>query len=156
MIDSTIVRAHQHSAGAKGDANAQAMGRSKGGLSTKIHAVSDALGNPTAFHLTPGQASDLDGADVLLPKLEAKQLLGDKGYDADERVIERLEQQGITPVIPPKRNRREQREYDKELYKARHLIENFFAKLKQYRAIATRYDKLAESFEVNPSIRTED
>lgn len=83
---------------------------------------------------------------MLLPELEAEQLLGDQGYDADERVIERLEQKGIIPVIPPKRNRREQREYDKELYKARHLIENFFARLKQYRAIATRYDKLAESF----------
>ncbi len=73
-------------------------------------------------------------------------VLADKGYDADERVIERLEQQGKTAVIPPKRNRKTPREYDKELYKARHLIENFFAKLKQYRAIATRYDKLAETF----------
>lgn len=122
------------------------MGRSKGGLSTKIHARTDALGNPTAFQVTPGQASDVEGADVLLNDLEADRLLADKAYDADERVIERLEQNGITPVIPSKRNRRYPREYDKELYKARHLIENFFAKLKQYRAIATRYDKLAESF----------
>jgi len=60
--------------------------------------------------------------------------------------IERLQQLGKTAVIPPKRNRKAPREYDKELYKARHLIENFFAKLKQYRAIATRYDKLAETF----------
>ena len=96
--------------------------------------------------MTPGQASDVEGADVLLNDLEADRLLADKAYDADERVIERLEQNGITPVIPSKRNRRYPREYDKELYKARHLIENFFAKLKQYRAIATRYDKLAESF----------
>ena len=96
--------------------------------------------------MTPGQASDVERADVLLNDLEADRLLADKAYDADERVIERLEQNGITPVIPSKRNRRHPREYDKELYKARHLIENFFAKLKQYRAIATRYDKLAESF----------
>ena len=61
-------------------------------------------------------------------------------------MIERLQQQGKSWVIPPKRNRKNPREYDKELYKARHLIENFFAKLKQYRAIATRYDKLAEMF----------
>lgn len=115
-------------------------------MSTKIHALTDALGNPLAFHLTPGQASDLDGADVLLADLEVEALLADKGYDADERVIQRLEQEGIQPVVPPKRNRREPREYDRELYKARHLIENFFARLKQYRAIATRYDKLAESF----------
>jgi len=115
-------------------------------LSTKIHATVDALGNPTGFHLTPGQACDLDGADVLLEALNADTLLADKGYDADKRVIERLECQGKTVVIPPKGNRKAPRDYDRELYKARHLIENFFAKLKQYRAIATRYDKLAETF----------
>lgn len=115
-------------------------------MSTKIHAVVDALGNPVRFHLTPGQACDLDGADVLLEQIAADILLADKGYDADERVIERLQQQGKTAVIPSKRNRKQPREYDKQLYKARHLIENFFAQLKQYRAIATRYDKLAESF----------
>jgi transposase len=104
------------------------------------------LGNPTSFHLTPGQACDLDGADVLLENINADTILADKGYDADERVIERLEQQGKTAVIPSKRNRKTPRDYDNELYKARHLIENFFAKLKQYRAIATRYDKLAETF----------
>lgn len=98
------------------------------------------------FHLTPGQACDLDGADVLLPVLVADTVLGDKGYDADERVIQRLEAQGKTAVIPPRRNRKTRREYDQELYKARHLIENFFAKLKQYRGIATRYDKRAVNF----------
>ena len=106
----------------------------------------DALGNPLSFRLTPGQACDLDGADKLLPDLVADTVLADKAYDADERVIEPLEAQGKTAVIPPKRNRKHQREYDKELYKARHLIENFFAKLKQYRAIATRYDKRAVNF----------
>lgn len=83
---------------------------------------------------------------MLLEGLSADTLLADKGYDADKRVIERLEGQGKTAVIPPKRNRKTPRNYDRELYKARHLIENFFAKLKQYRAIATRYDKLAETF----------
>lgn len=115
-------------------------------MSTKIHALVDALGNPIGFHLTPGQASDLDGADVLLEELAADILLGDKGYDAAERVIERLKSQGKTPVIPPRRNRTRLRDYDKYLYKARHLIENFFAKLKQYRAIATRYDKRGRNF----------
>ena len=93
-------------------------------MSTKIHALIDALGNPIGFHLTPGQACDLDGADVLLNELAADTLLADKGYDADERVIERLQQQGKTAVIPPKRNRTTAREYDKDLYKERHLIEN--------------------------------
>jgi transposase len=82
----------------------------------------------------------------LLPHVVADTLLADKAYDADERVIELLESQGKTAVIPPKRNRKHPRDYDKDLYKARHLIENFFAKLKQYRAIATRYDKRAVNF----------
>jgi transposase len=96
--------------------------------------------------LTPGQACDLDGADVLLPQVEADTILADKAYDADERVLEPLAAQGKTAVIPPKSNRKIQREYDEELYKTRHLIENFFAKLKQYRAIATRYDKTDINF----------
>jgi transposase len=115
-------------------------------LSTKIHATTDALGNPTSFMLTPGQACDLDGSDELLLNLETKTILADKGYDADERVIFPLRAAGKEIVIPPKQNRKEQRFYDKELYKARHLIENFFAKLKQYRAIATHYDKTAQNF----------
>ena len=78
--------------------------------------------------------------------MEADTLLADKAFDADERVIERLLAMGKTAVIPPKSNRRIQRVYDKETYKARHLIENFFCKLKQYRAIATRYDKAARNF----------
>jgi len=147
MIDATIVRAHQHSAGAKDScAEAEDIGRSKGGLSTKIHSVVDALGNPIAFFLTPGQASDLHGADELLPDIQAQAVLGDKAYDAQARVIEPLEKRDIEAVIPPKKNRKEQRDYDEVLYKARHLIENFFAKLKQYRGIATRYDKRSVNF----------
>ena len=146
MIDSTMVRAHQHSAGIPQKNGADpAIGRSKGGLSTKINATVDALGNPTRFCLTPGQACDLDGSDVLLPPLEAMTILADKGYDADERVIEPLRTAGKEVVIPPKRNRKEPRGYDHELYKARHLIENFFCRLKQYRAIAPRYDKTART-----------
>lgn len=84
----------------------------------------DALGNPLSFHSFPGQACDLDGADQLLPNIVADTVLADKGYDADERVIERLQAQGKTAVIPPKRNRNNPRDYDQDLYKARHLIEN--------------------------------
>ena len=83
---------------------------------------------------------------MLLPMIEAPTVLADKGYDADKRVIRLLEQAGKTVVIPPKRTRQDQREYDKELYKSRHLIESFFCKLKQFRAIATRYDKTARNF----------
>lgn len=124
----------------------EVIGRSKGGLSTKIHAMVDALGNPLDFILTPGQACDLEGADAFLPDLQADALLADQAFDADERVLKILEEKGIQAVIPPKSNRKAPRDYDEELDKARHLIENFFLKLKQFRAIATRYDKTARNF----------
>lgn len=106
----------------------------------------DALGNPRSFALPPGQAHDLEGADLLLPEIQADTVIADKAYDAEEHVLRRLEQAGKHCVIPPRGNRKNPREYDRELYKARHLIENFFAKLKQFRAIATRYDKTARNF----------
>lgn len=115
-------------------------------MSTKIHAIVDALGNPTGFFLTGGQAHDLIGADHLLPDMDADTLIADKAFDADKRVIEPLAAAGKATVIPPKANRKVARDYDRDLYKARHLIENFFAKLKQFRAIATRYDKTAQNF----------
>ncbi len=99
-----------------------------------------------AFLLTPGQVHDLAGADALLPQMEADTVLADKAFDADARMIEPLAAAGKTTVIPPKSNRKNPRTYDKELYQARHLIENFFCKLKQFRAIATRYDKTARNF----------
>jgi transposase len=77
---------------------------------------------------------------------QAEAVLADKAYDADERMRHRLEKKGCAAVIPFKKNRVNPGEYDKDVYKARHLIENFFAKLKQYRAIATRYDKTAQNF----------
>ena len=83
---------------------------------------------------------------MLLPQIEADILLADKGFDADERVLIPWQKAGKIAVIPPKANRKVQREYDKDLYQARHLIENFFAKLKLFRAIATRYDKTARNF----------
>ena len=124
----------------------QAIGRSRGGLSTKIHALVDALGNPIGFFLTGGEAHDLVGADHLLPTMEADKLIADKAFDADERVLEPLAAAGKTAVIPPRTNRASPRDYDRELYAARHLIENFFAKIKQFRAIATRYEKTARNF----------
>ena len=105
------------------------------------------MGNPTGFHLTPGQAHDLDGFDVLMDEIpEGSHVLADKAYDADECVRKKLKQKKCIAVIPPKSNRNYPEYYDKEIYKDRHLIENFFAKLKLYRAIATRYDKTAHNF----------
>jgi transposase len=106
----------------------------------------DALGNPVGFLLTGGQAHDLAGADHLLPGMKADMLIADKAFDADKRVLDPLAAAGKEAVIPPKANRRLARTYDRDLYKARHLIENFFAKLKQFRAIATRYDKTDRNF----------
>jgi len=98
------------------------------------------------FHLTGGEAHDLAGADALLPKMQADTLTADKAFDADRRVLEPLAAAGKAAVIPPRAHRRKTRTFDRHLYKARHLIEIFFAKLKQYRAIATRYDKTARNF----------
>ena len=106
----------------------------------------DALGNPIGFTRSPGQAHDLAGADAFLPKITAEAVIADKAFDAEGRVREPLARAGKTAVIPPKANRKAPPTYDKDLYQARHLIENFFAKLKQFRAIATRYDKRAVHF----------
>ena len=115
-------------------------------MSTKIHATTDAQGKPTGFYLSPGQAHDLDGADALLPGIEADILIADKSFDADARVREPLERAGKTAVIPPRSTRLNPPDYDEKLYKERHHIENFFCRLKQFRAIATRYDKTARHF----------
>lgn len=88
----------------------------------------------------------MDGADALLDDFQGQALLADKAYDADERVRQRLQDKDCDVVIPSKANRKQPYPYDEHLYQARHLIENFFARLKQYRAIATRYDKTARNF----------
>lgn len=106
----------------------------------------DALGLPLKIMLTGGQVHDLAGADALLPGMEAEVLLADKAYDAGKRVIEPLERAGKTAVIPPEGNRKNPRQYDRALYEARHLIENAFCWIKQFRGIATRYDKTARNF----------
>lgn len=115
-------------------------------MTTKIHALCDADGKPTALVLTCGNASDLCGFDDLSPLIAADTLIGDKGYDADMRVRSVLASLGKRAVIPPRRNRNNPADYDRELYKERHKIENFFSRLKDFRGIATRYDKTARNF----------
>lgn len=144
MIDSTIIRAHQHAAGAKGQEK-QALGRSRGGFSTKIHALCDALGNPLKFILTPGQTSDFTQALTLLEGKTTTAILADKGYDADYIINAAIDMNAVV-IIPPKSHRKVLREYDKDIYKERNLIERMFNKLKHFRRVATRYDKLAQSF----------
>jgi transposase len=144
-IDSSYVRAHQHSAGGKGGAQNQAIGRSRGGLTTKIHAAVDGLGNPSRILLSAGNHSDVEYGPELIADLPAENILADKGYDSNA-FVSQIEGTGHRAVIPPRKNRKEAREYDKHLYKERHLVECFFNKIKQYRRIATRYDKLARNY----------
>ena len=123
----------------------QALGRSKGGFTTKIHAAVDALGNPIRLILTPGQAHDMPQGLSLLEGFNPKAVLGDKAYDADE-LIDFLREKGIIIVIPPKKNRKEQRDYDSFRYRERHLVECFFNKIKQFRRVFSRFDKLAVKY----------
>jgi transposase len=115
-------------------------------LTTKIHALCDAQGRPTALVLTKGNASDLCGFDALVSCVRSKTLIGDKGYDADARVRQVLSSLGTEAVIPPRCNRKTPASYDQQLYKQRHKIENFFSRLKEYRGIATRFEKTANNF----------
>ena len=121
------------------------MGRSRGGFTSKLHAQVDALGNPREFVLTGGECADINAAPELLHNVSNCFVLADKGYDSDKLVRE-IESKGCTAVIPPRSNRTALRVYDRHIYEERHLIENFFNKIKEYRRIATRYDKLAATF----------
>lgn len=146
MIDSTIVRAHACAAGYGKDTQMQeALGRSRGGFSTKIHAVVDALGNPLKFSLTAGQRNDITQAIPLSQGIESLSMTADKGYDSDE-YIDYLQNNDCKPVIPPRNNRKKPRDYDEHIYKERHQIECFFGKIKYYRRIFSRYDKAATSY----------
>lgn len=106
----------------------------------------DALGNPVRFILTAGQASECLQATALIEGFSAVYVLADKGYDSDA-FIEAVQMTGASAVIPPKRNRKVLREYDKTLYKERNLVERLFQKLKHFRRIATRYEKLKRNYQ---------
>jgi len=114
-------------------------------LSTKIHAVCDALGNPLHFILTSGQRHDCTQAINLFKELQADNVIADKGYDADA-IIEAIEENASIAVIPPKSNRKIKREYDAELYKERHKIECLFGFLKHYRRLFVRFEKIKSRF----------
>jgi transposase len=106
----------------------------------------DGLGNPLHVHLTAGNVHDLSEAATLIEQAQGTNFIADKGYDADS-VIQAVEQKKkMTAVIPPKTNRKIQRKIDRHLYKERHLVENFFCKIKRYRRVATRYEKTAANF----------
>jgi transposase len=123
----------------------EALERSRGGFSTKIHALTDALGNPLDFVLTGGQAADITQAEALLPDAPIDAVVADKGYDANAFVTT-VSARGAAAVIPPRQNRQQPREYDRHIYKERHLIECFFGKIKHYRRIFSRFEKTARNY----------
>ena len=121
------------------------MGRWRGGFGTKLHIAVDGLGNPVEFVLTGGQGADIKQGEALIEGHDPKAVIADKGYDGDEFVAT-IEARGAEAVIPPKKNRIFKRDYDKHLYKERNLAERFINRIKQYRRVATRYEKTARNF----------
>lgn len=131
--------------GCKRGTCAQGLGRSRGGFSTKIHLIADAHGNPVDFVITPGQAHESRHAISLLMGVEADYVLGDRAYDGSA-IRDHIAGMGAEAVVPPHPCRKAPATFDSHLYKARHAIENLFAKLKQYRSLATRYDKTMRNY----------
>nr|WP_252865517.1 IS5 family transposase [Brevundimonas diminuta] len=147
MIDATYLKAHRtaSSLGKKGGLG-RLIGRTKGGMNTKLHAITDANGRPISLFVTAGQVSDYTGAAALLDSLpRAQWLLGDRGYDADW-FRDALEAKGITPCIPGRKTRTEPIRHDKRRYKRRNRIEIMFGRLKDWRRVATRYDRCPNVF----------
>lgn len=124
---------------------AQEIGRSRGGPSTKIHAVVDALGNPVRLALSPGQTHEMKLAYQLLGDITDAYVAGDKAYDAAP-LVQLLEDNRCTVVIPSKADRAGQRKIDRHLYKERRLVECFFQRIKRFRRISMRFEKLARNF----------
>lgn len=140
MIDGSITRAHKHAAGAKKSITDQGLGRSCGGFSSKVHAKVDSFGMPLKFIVTAGQEHDMKQAEALVGDDECEMLLADRGYDSDD-FRKALQNKGIQPVIPGKKNRKTKIEYDEHTYKERNAVERFFARMKEFRRLATRFDK---------------
>lgn len=149
FIDGTIVKAHQHSSGAAKISREidHAVGRSVGGLTSKIHLAVDSSGNPIDFEITGGEVHDAKMAPRLIAKLpKSDYVIADRGYDS-EAIREQIRAKNSVPIIPRKRNSKTgNADIDWGLYKYRHLVENAFARLKHFRGIATRFDKLKRNF----------
>jgi transposase len=147
FIDGSYAKAHQHSAGAVGP-DAQAIGRSRGGQTTKIHLLVDAFGLPNQFRITGGEVADCTVAPARIATVsDAGAVVGDKGYDSQD-LRNKIEAQDSHPVIPRRRNAvKGNDDVDFGLYRYRHLVENALARLKHFRALATRFDKLKKHYE---------
>ena len=146
FLDGTIVRSHQHSTGASSDSS-EAIGKSAGGNTTKIHPATDGFGLPLDFLITEGQVNDVKIAPKLVSILPTSEyLIADRGYDS-EALRNQIREKGMIPMCLRKRKSLTgNNDMDWDLYKYRHLVENAFARLKHFRAIATRYDKLEQNY----------
>jgi len=145
MLDGSIVKVHQDAMRSCLEKTAEAIGRCVGGLTSKIHAKVDALGQLVKVVLTPGQVHESQVASEIFSGEYCDYFLADKAYDIDAFRTE-LKSTGITPVIPCKVNRLFPTEHDKHIYKERNVVERFFQKIKRFRRIATRYDKTARMY----------
>ena len=146
FIDGSYVRCHQHASGARRGFD-RAIGQSGGGNTTKIHLCVDSHGNPLDFKVTGGNVHDSQVANDLIEVIqEAQYFIADKGYDSQE-IRDKAIEHGMKAIIPKRKNAKQPNpDFDSYLYKLRHLVENAFARLKQFRSIATRYEKLARNF----------
>jgi len=125
---------------------AQAIGISRGGQTTKVHALTDTLGRPVALYVTAGNVCDITMAETLLAEVEdCRYILADKGYDSD-KLRAKIREKGAKPVIPGRKSRKRPIRFDKLRYKFRWMVEAVFCRLKDFRRVATRYDKLARNF----------
>lgn len=121
------------------------QGRSCGGFSTKIHAMTDALGNPVKFVISPGNEHDINHAEELVKDLRNTKVLADKGYDS-KKFVAFLKERNCEALIPSRSNSKEKRIIDKHVFKERHLVEKFFSKIKHFRRICSRFCKTSSSF----------
>ncbi len=129
----------------KRGAKAQAIGISRGGQTTKVHALTDTLGRPVALHVTAGNVSDITMAETLLAEVDdCRYVLADKGYDSG-KLRAKIKEKGAKPVIPGRKSRKKPIRFDKVRYKFRWMVEAVFCRLKDFRRVATRYDKLARN-----------
>ena len=145
FLDSTQVKVHRSGLNPTNGREAEAIGKTKGGWNTKIHALVDGAAVPSALSLSPGNQADVTHAPDMTEGMESGKLVADKGYDSDP-LRTWLAGRGITSCIPPRSNRTHPQPFSRILYRKRHLVENFFEKIKTFRRVSTRYDKLAETF----------
>ena len=145
FLDATHVKAQRCAAHARGGREDQALGRTKGGLNTKVQVVVDPRGRVANLLLSAGHEADISHAEELLAGVPVAMAVADKGDDSDA-FRDWLRARGIKPCIPPRSNRTQPESYSKSAYRKRHVVENFFERIKNYRRVATRYDKLAVTY----------